>query len=172
MIDITPEDAHIENILKNKFKPQKINLADIHKLADKDFLKYWFLDGHYSSEFEAFIEILDAEILTESCDIEMLVNQYINKVFYKDEYKIWKNRLLVAAYMELNSKHIDIAKTLFSIYCDKLAYEEFLKLILRKSIYEYYFSLKYNTEENQNKFTLNQLDDIITAIEQKWISNV
>ena len=64
------------------------------------------------------------------------------------------------------------AANILAIYNDKSVFEEILTNILRKSIYEYYFTLKYNTEENDNKFTLNELDNIITKIESKWVQNV
>ena len=64
------------------------------------------------------------------------------------------------------------AANILAIYNDKSVFEEILKNILRKSIYEYYFTLKYNTEENNDKFTLKELDAIIEKIEDKWVQNV
>ena len=32
--------------------------------------------------------------------------------------------------------------------------------------------MKYNTEENNDKFTLKELDAIIEKIEDKWVQNV
>ena len=64
------------------------------------------------------------------------------------------------------------AQFIYSLYFDEYYVEEFYKNILKKSIYEYYFSLKFNTEENQNKFTLDELDVIISKIEEKWVENV
>ena len=171
-VDIEPDTQDIKVLLENTFISEQVTLAQVNNLAKEDFMSYWFLDGHYSSEIEAFLEILDTEVLTDNCDFASLVNQYLNMVFYKDEFDIWKERVLLCSYMELNNKHKNTAQTLFNIYHDKTAYTEFLKLILRKSIYEHYFSLKFNTEENQNKFTLKQLDDIISTIEKKWVSNV
>ena len=49
---------------------------------------------------------------------------------------------------------------------------ESMRYIIRKSIYEYYFGLKYNTELNNGKFSLNELDYIIKLIEAKWVQNV
>ena len=172
MTDIDNDDINLENILNQKFTPTKVTQNDLDKLTDVDFMKYWFLDSHYSSEFEAFIEIADTEVMTDGFDFDKLIDNYVSKVFYQDEYNTWKKRLLVCAYMELNDNHHDIAKILYNLYYDTDAYKEFLKILLRKSIYEYYFSLKFNTEENQNKFTLKQLDDIIEAIENKWVKNV
>ena len=74
--------------------------------------------------------------------------------------------------MEFNSGSEHNAELILNIYFDKNKYDEFLKFVLKKSIYEYYFSLKFNTEDNQNKFTLKQLDDIITVIEKRWVKNV
>lgn len=169
--DIEGECTDFASILGSKFKTEKVSEKDFDEILKMDFINHWFLNKHYSSEFEAFIEILDTEIFTPNCDIDNLIDSYVHKIFYKEEYEVWKNRLPVCAYMEMNSNNEKAAHLIFNLYNDKESFEKFLKQIIRKSVYEYYFSLKYNTEENQNKFTLKQLDDIISAIESKWVKN-
>lgn len=172
MTDIEIRDSDIESVLNKTFTSiASVSEKDLERLSDADFMQYWFLDSHYSSEFEAFIEIADTEVLTDGFDFDELINNYVNKVFYQDEYDTWKKRLLMCSYIELNDNHFDIAQILYNLYHDSKMFSDFLKILLRKSIYEYYFSLKFNTEENQNKFTLKQLDDIIEAIESKWVKN-
>lgn len=172
MTDIEVEETDIKSFLgKNFTSITSVVPEDLEKLSDADFMQYWFLDHHYSSEFEAFLEIADTEVMTKGFDFDELIDNYVTKVFYQDEYEIWKNRLLTCAYIELNDNHYDIAKILYNLYYDSNSFNNFLKILLRKSIYEYYFSLKFNTEENQNKFTLKQLDDIIESIESKWVKN-
>jgi hypothetical protein len=168
LTDITPETDNIEEFLADKLKPVPVNPDDIIKLSSEDFMEHWFLDPHYSSEFEAFIEIADTEVLTPNYNFDKLIDEYLNKVFYKEEYEIWKKRLKLCAYLELNNDE-KLAQRIYSITFEPKCYDEFLKMILRKSIYEYYFSLKYNTEDNQNKFTIKQLDDIIQSIEKRWV---
>ena len=172
LVDIDADSTDLEALLADKLKPGKVSENILDKIANCDFMQHWFLDYHYSSEFEAFAEILDNEVLAGNYEFDSLINEYLSKIFYQDEYEAWHKRLLVCAYMELNNKHEELANLLYCLYNDEDAYRELLKNIIRKSIYEYYFSLKYNTEENQNKFTLKQLDDIITSIENKWVKNV
>ena len=172
MIDIDADCTDINACLNKIFKPDKVTDKEFSAVISDDFINHWFLDFHYSSEFEAFLEIADTEVYANNYDFDELINNYTHKVFYADEYNLWKERLLLCSYMKYNEGHKDTAKTLYSINFDDKLFTELLKNILRKSIYEYYFSLKYNTEENQNKFTIKQLDDIIHSIEKKWVKNV
>ena len=73
--------------------------------------------------------------------------------------------------METSVKNTVTGCLAFRLYYDGRAFLKFLKYILRKSIYEYYFTLKYNSEENNEKFTIKQLDKIIADIESKWVKN-
>ena len=172
MTDIEADTDNIEDKLKNLLDEVSLSDKDFERVIQSDFAQHWFLDPHYSSEFEAFIEIVNSEIQSKNSDIEKLVDEYVFKVFYNDEYDMWKNRLLVSAYLELNTNNKHLAELIYGLYCSKDRFREFLCVILKKSLYEYYFSLKFNTEENQNKFTIKQLDDIIELIEDKWVKNV
>ena len=158
-------------MLSEKFKKRTLTFKDLELVFDADFLEHWFLDSKYSSEFEAFLETLDSKILENSTDLDCEVSSNLLKIFYPEEYGIWRHRLLTCAYLKFCDKKTDIADVLYNLFYDSELYIEFLKHILKKSIYEYYFSLKFNTDDNQNKFTLKQLDDIISSIENKWVKN-
>lgn len=172
LADIDFDEPDLEKFLKEKLSVRELNTTDTEKILNEDFMDHWFLDSKYGSEFEAFLEIADSEVFTPGFDFDKLIDEYVNNVFYNDEYETWRKRLLVCAYMKLDDNKKEIAEILYSLYYNKKYYLEFLKNILRRSIYEYYFSLKFNTEDNQNKFTLKQLDDIISSIENKWVKNV
>ncbi len=169
--DIPSEVNSFENLLSEKFKKRTLTFKDLELVFDADFLEHWFLDSKYSSEFEAFLETLDSKILENSTDLDCEVSSNLLKIFYPEEYGIWRHRLLTCAYLKFCDKKTDIADVLYNLFYDSELYIEFLKHILKKSIYEYYFSLKFNTDDNQNKFTLKQLDDIISSIENKWVKN-
>lgn len=172
LVDIDSDNINFEQYFSEKFSRKNITEKEFEEITASDFTEHWFLDYHYSSEFEVFTEILDNEVLAGNYDFDNLIEDYLAKIFYKDEYETWHKRLLVCAYMEFNSGSEHNAELILNIYFDKNKYDEFLKFVLKKSIYEYYFSLKFNTEDNQNKFTLKQLDDIITVIEKRWVKNV
>ena len=172
LADINIDCDDFEVKLSETFTKNCLSKKEFEQIIMSDFMTHWFLNTHYSSEYEAFLEIADTFVLTNISDLDSLVDEYVNKVFYQDEYCIWKNRLLLCSYIELNNKNKKLAELLYALYLNEEQFIEFLKIILRKSLYEYYFSLKFNTEENQNKFTISQLDDIISSIEKMWVSNV
>lgn len=169
--DVEAENYEIETVLDSKLNSVMPTISDVHKVFSMDFMRHWFLHSNYSSEIEAFLEIANSEVLTTDFDFDLLIREYVHKVFYDEEYCTWRKRLLLCAYIKSSEKDTQTAEILYGIYKNQNLFEELLVNILRKSVYEYYFSLKYNTEENQNKFTLKQLDDIITFIENKWVHN-
>ena len=120
------------------------------------------------------IDILNSRL--QNCDYKIdfdeIINLYLNTVFYPDERRIWSERLLMPAYLKLLTGQTELAGIIYGLYFDEELKDEFFKNILRKSIYEYYFTLKYNTELNNGKFSLNELDYIIKMIESRWVENV
>ena len=96
-------------------------------------------------------------------------NYLIGEVFYTEEKQIWSNRLLSTAYIEFSQNNFHLAEILFNLYFNNDLKQEFFKNILRKSIYEYFVMLKFNTELNNGKYTLNKLDEIISQIEELWV---
>lgn len=170
--DIESESTDFEKILSLSVTHRPISEDEFENLYNADFIDHWFLDAKYSSEFEEFVQCLDENILESDFDVDDFVLRNLHNVFYEEEYIVWKNRLLTCAYIALNDGKAQEAEILFNVYYDKGLYEKLLIHILKRSVYEYYFSLKFNTEENQNKFTLKQLDVIISSIEDKWVNNV
>ena len=174
LADIEPENLNIKDLLKANLIPQKIKHADLEKLYTDEFTKHWFLDYSYSDEFDEMIDILNSRL--QNCDYKIdfdeIINLYLNTVFYPDERRIWSERLLMPAYLKLLTGQTELAGIIYGLYFDEELKDEFFKNILRKSIYEYYFTLKYNTELNNGKFSLNELDYIIKMIESRWVENV
>lgn len=167
LADIDYDTDDLKTILTSQYPPEQA------KNEIYDFMEHWFFDAHYSSEFENFIEDLNNCLINgEDVDFDKKIEENLNVIFYESEKEIWHKRLLTCAYLKMLDKKDSQASNLLAIYNDFAIFEEMLKNILRKSIYEYYFSLKYNTEENNDKFTLSQLDSIIGTIESKWVQNV
>ncbi len=174
LADIEYESEDFKTILSNKYTAHKLNEKSFAQIINNDFMEHWFLDSEYSTEFEAFIDKMNSLLKTEinNINFDTLVNENVDNIFYKEEKHTWKERLLISAYLKMLDKKDSEAQFIYSLYFDEYYVEEFYKNILKKSIYEYYFSLKFNTEENQNKFTLDELDVIISKIEEKWVENV
>lgn len=129
--DIEPVNPNIEHV------DTKITNRDFEHILQSDFTDYWFLNEKYSDEFEQFTE------LTKSFDVkeyDRLIDENLEKVFFPSEFKIWSERILntsILKYFAGDKKESDI---LYTIYKNKDYKREFLKNILRKSLYEYYYS--------------------------------
>lgn len=174
LADIEINNTNIQEILETNLKASEISAEDLKSLCTDEFTQHWFLEYSYSDEFDEMIDVLNTRLLNNDykIDFDKIINLYLNTIFYPEENKIWSERLLITAYLKLLTNQINTAEKIYGLYLMADLKEEFLKNILRKSIYEYYFSLKYNTELNNGKFSLNELDYIIKLIESRWVQNV
>lgn len=156
--DIDCPNSSIEDILASNLKKKPITIKELEAITKSDFMQHWFLDKDYSDEFEDFLSIIEK---SNSEKFDELINENLYKVFYDEEHKIWTKRLLTVAYIKYKEGLIDEAENIYSLYFDEKLKEEFLKNILRISIYQYYFNLKVLKDENAKK--------IVEDIEKMWV---
>ncbi len=148
--------------MSEKFGIKELSKSDMQEIYDADFAQKWFLEPTYSDELE---EMLDAD----TTDYDELIEKYTDKVFYEEEKNVWSKRLLSTSYLQLQIGNIKSAQDLYSLYFNENLKRELFKNILRKSIYEYYINLKFNTDLNDGKYTLRELDKIIANLEDLWV---
>ena len=175
LADIDPHTTDIKTVLKqNLTPPETLQVDEIQKLSADEFTKHWFLDYGYSSEFNEMIDFLNTRLQNNDykLDFDEVITLYYDGIFDKTEHAVWSERLIMSAYLKFLTGKTDCANLIYGLYFNEALKKEFFKNIIRKSIYEYYFGLKYNTELNDGKFSLNELDYIIKLIEAKWVQNV
>ena len=174
LADTEPESIDIKAILNKNLSPAEISETDLEKLYSDEFTQHWFMDYGYGDEFNEMIDILNLRLQNKEykIDFDAIINLYLPKIFYPEEHKAWRERLVMCAYLKLLTGKKERAELIYSLYSDENLICEFLKNILRRSVYEYYFALKYDTELNDGKFSLNELDYIIKLIEKRWVKNV
>ena len=78
-------------------------------------MEHWFLDSEYSTEFEEFLDKMNRMLKSDinAVDFDKLVNENKDTIFYDEEKHIWRERLLVSAYLKMLDK--STAKQSFSI---------------------------------------------------------
>ena len=159
LADIEPESM-TESL--EKLNRRDLTDKDLAKIFEQDFADKWFLDANYSDEFEDFIR-------KTHTDFDKAIDENLENIFYPEEKLVWSERLLTCAYLKLSTGETTIAEILYNLYYDDALKKEFFKTILKKSIYEYYVSLKYNTDLNNGRYSLKELDEIIAKIEGLWV---
>ncbi len=158
LADIEPSDNDIEKTLKDNFVPRNISKDILTEINHYDFMCHWFLDENYSDEYEEFLE----EIKKSSPEnYDSVIDNHLLKIFYEKEYNIWAKRLLTTAYIKLKEELTSQAQNLYSLYNDEEMFAEFLRNILRTSIYQYFYKMR-----NEN----NDYNAIITQIEKIWVA--
>lgn len=162
LADIEYDNKSFNEILKSQLSEQEATQEDLNYILDDTATEKWFLNAGYSDEFEALCEATPE-------NFDKLVEENVNKVFYQEEKLIWTNRLLNVAFLKLAANDITGAQKFYNLYNNETLKQEFFKNILKRSIYEFYVNLKFNTELNNGKYTLNELNRIISHIEDLWV---
>lgn len=166
LIDIDCDEKYIDEIIKNEFMPDKTNINIIKSLDEMKISSHWFLDADYSDEFEELLKELK-----NTNNLDELIRNYKDKVFYTEEKVSWKNKLIFCAYIKYSIEKNDEARKIYDIASDNDAFEQLLTEILKRSIYEYLVLIKYNKDLNTEMFTDENISDKITYIETNWVKS-
>ncbi|MDE6138076.1 MAG: hypothetical protein K2F57_01235, partial [Candidatus Gastranaerophilales bacterium] len=164
LIDIEFDSMPIKEILSEQIVPTKVENSIIDELDNMKISAHWFLDFNYSDEFSTFLKELKT-----SKDLDTLVEQNIDKVFYAEEKAAWSQKLLMAAYIKFVIGKEDEAQKIFGLFLDEKIKQELYKNILKRSIYEYLMIIKYDKSIDNNGLTINEIDDKLKFIEEKWV---
>jgi len=166
LADIEPQTDNIKEFLEGKLKKTKLSKAVFETILTEDFLDLWFLNETYSTEFEGFMSNLNAVLArNENIDLDVLINEDLDNIFYPDEEKNWSERILMSAYLKLQAGETAAAQAIYSLYFDKKYKTELFRNIIRKSIYECYVTYREKVGVDEH------LDRIITKIEKKWVKD-
>ena len=166
LIDIDCDEKYIDEIIKNEFIPDKTNINIIKSLDEMKISSHWFLDADYSDEFEELLKELK-----NTKNLDELIRNYKDKVFYTEEKVSWKNKLIFCAYIKYSIDKNDEAQKIYNIAYNNDAFEQLLTEILKRSIYEYLVLIKYNKDLNTEMFTDENISDKITYIETNWVKS-
>lgn len=167
LLDIDFETESVEQILKEQILPQKVDSTVISKLQDMKISSHWFMDENYSDEFEDLIKELK-----NNDNLDELVSKYQSVVFYPDEKISWIKKLIISAYIKYSIGKDDEASIIYGLAEDENILDELLKTILQRSIYEYLMTIKYNKNLNSENLTIEEIEEKINYIEEKWVQNV
>lgn len=167
LLDIDFEARLFEEIIKEQILPVNVDETVFNELEEMKVSTHWFLDEHYSDEYEDLLSsIRNGE------NIEELVSTYREKVFYPQEKESWKNKLYVCAYIKYSLGKDDEAQKIYGLLKNDALMEIFYENILKRSIYEYFMTIKYNKDLNELKFSDEEILKNINCIEKLWVQNV
>ena len=105
-------------------------------------------------------------------DLDALVEKYLPSVFYAEEKESWIDKLLMSAYIKYSIGKDDEASMVYGLSQDENLLAELFNTILKRSIYEYLMTIKYNKDMNTENFTPDEIDEKINYVEEKWVKNV
>lgn len=185
--DIPIEPVPMEFIMEDKFKKEALSNNDFDKICLSDVAQKWFLDTDFSDEFAEFVQILNKNYKNSEYtqDLDKHIEENLDTIIPKKDVKRWSKRILTSAYLKYLANEKAEAQRLYSLYFDEEALRKMFVNIIRKSIYEYYMNLKFRAIDLENtanifsrnktvsrgEFDLDELEKIITEIENKWVQD-
>lgn len=183
--DITAEAVPIELNLKSRLEQKTLSDVDLEKIYMLDFVQRWFFDSDYSDEFKSLVESVNSKIEANdfNIDLEAAVQENLTKIFSVEQKNLLDKRILLSAYLKYLAGSKDEAQLLYSLYFDEDKKSKLAVNIIRKSIYEYYVTLKFKYKEEhkmtnifamknkQKSFDLSekQINAAIALIEKIWV---
>ena len=78
----------------------------------------------------------------------------------------------MSAYIKYSIGKDDEASMVYGLSQDENLLAELFNTILKRSIYEYLMTIKYNKDMNTENFTPDEIDEKINYVEEKWVKNV
>lgn len=183
--DIEIDSVPIELTLKSNYAQQVLSDDDLEKIFMMDFVQKWFFDTEYSEGFKLIVSDLNKQILANDFifDLETVVKSASELIFEIDQKRLLDKRILMSAYLKYLSGYHDDAQVLYSLYLSEKDKNKLAENIIRKSIYEYYVTLKFKCKD-ENKMTnifamrnkqktvelsLKQIELMISMIESLWV---
>lgn len=185
--DIQTEPVPIELILKTEFEQKKLADNEFEEICMMDVVQRWFYDTEYNEDFKYLTENLNSRIMNDdlSFNLDEIVKDNVEKIFTSQQKNILDKRILMSAYLAYLAGNKQNTELLYSLYFDEEKKAKLAENIVRKSIYEYYVSLKFKHKE-ENKMTnifamknkpktinlsQKQIDSTIAKIESLWVKN-
>jgi hypothetical protein len=167
LIDIEFESQTLDEVLTEQVCPDEVDSSAIDELVEMGISKRWFLDYQYSDEFELLLKDLQ-----NNDNLDDVIKSYYDKVFCLEEKISWVQKLLMCGYIKFAIGKEKDAQLIFGVaqeeYVQKLLFNE----ILKRSVYEYLLSAKYNKDVPRYGLTIENIDDKIKYIENEWVKHV
>lgn len=183
--DIEQEPVPIELILKSEYSHEPLTDEDLEMIYEFDFIQRWFFDTEYSDVFKSLMDNLNSSIAANDLNFEFegIVEDNLDLIFDSEQKDLLDKRILMSVYLSHLAGKKDDAKLLYSLYFDEAKKLELAKNIIRKSIYEYYISLKFRYAEikkttnifaikgnkNSMELTPKQIDLVISILDSLWV---
>ncbi len=172
--DIEPKSENINEILENNLKIIEINTDKKNIIDNSPYIANWFF--RYSKNSIYFSKLMDEILRLKDEEIYKtndLINIFSNNEPLKENIK---NRLKFLAYCLSTNNKIELANIFHSLIYNEIKLNNFIKDILKRSVYEFALTLnlpKKNDEElfrkNDTKNNNKKAKNIINFVEKEWI---
>lgn len=172
--DIEPVDKSLYEILENNIKKTKTDEKNKNSIENSPYIENWFF--RYSKNSPYFSNLMDEILKLKDDEIyktNSLVEEFSNNEILQENIK---NRLKFLAYCFNSNNKKELASAFYSLIFDENEFKNFVKNILKRSVYEFALMLNlpkkgenglFNKPENKKENKKAKV--IINFVEKEWI---
>lgn len=183
MCDIEPMQQSEADWVQNNISPIVLNKKIVNLLYTTNYLDKWFFTIKDNDEFKVLIDdFINQDNLTFDY-IEAKIKESFDEIWNENTQNLLLQNIITTSYLFGITDFTDYAKILYSILFDENLKTEMQDEMIKKSVYEYLFSLKEmhkefkfptnifrRKEEKAKEIDLKTAEKIISEIEEKWVS--
>ncbi|GBF22972.1 hypothetical protein tpqmel_0376 [Candidatus Gastranaerophilus sp. (ex Termes propinquus)] len=139
ILDIVPDGRSVSEILSSGLECVPLSEYELKRVVRGNIVDNWFFKYGENSKYD---ELLDDILQTNvPCinKVESLLDERFRDIFAESDID---ERLLYHSYFCAKSGLVNIANILYSLIPKGKIKNEFLKIILKKSVYEYFLGLR------------------------------
>ncbi|MBQ2644067.1 hypothetical protein IJG14_00660 [bacterium] len=182
MADISPMEQTEENFVMEKIEPIQLNKKIVNILYTTNYIDKWFFTVKDNENFKNLIDDFIAQKNLTFEYVEEKIKDSFDEIWNENTLKLLHNNIMTTCYLFVYIDFKDYAKILYSILFNEQLKKEMLEEIIKKSVYEYFFSIKQmnkefkfptnifrKKEEQKKEIDIRTVDKIIASIEEKWV---
>lgn len=167
--DILPKDIKTEEIYKEGLVKRELDISAINALNDSPYIENWFFRP--SKNNKVFFNLISKveKIKKENfSEIDVLIEKTLSNSEIKTSIK---KRLLFLAFCLKQNKELNKADAFYSLIYNKKELSDFIRNILKRSIYEYFLNLRQFAIKTKGFFAIddNNAQEFIDYIEENWV---
>lgn len=181
--DIMPFPNGIWDEISKEITPSTLTKKELLVLLTKGYSFRWYIKPSENAVLES---IVDSIINLDSLDIDKINSLLIDNeknLFDETTVKHWKNRILQCAYLLYTNSFNEDASAFYSLLSDEDNFHVFKMVIMQRSVFNYFFSLKEKEKESvlpvnifrrkqieKEKIDIKKIAKILDFLSRNWIN--
>ena len=176
--DIVPSELSVCDLLCSKCSKTNVNIGMIYKIFSSDLFSNWFFDCSKNNDLKSVVNEIENNKLLDLDSIEVMLENVVSVLLNNSVFKEnLVRKIHFQCYILSNSNMQNTANILYSITLSTEYLREFILVLIKKSVYNYFVNRKFVCDvSSDNVFLKKNADNIdqdflnllVNRIEDRW----